>query len=788
MERTGFDTLLSGEERLRLVSEFTYDWEYWLAPDGTYLYVSPSCERITGYSRAEFLSDPDLMLRIIHPEDRPRMEAHLREKPRGQDPRDLDMRILTRDGEERWIGHVCQPVYAADGTWLGWRGSNRDITNRLRAQQELRRERDFASAILSTAGALVVVLDAEGRIVRFNQACEQISGYALEEVRDRHLWDVMTAEELSESLQAAFRELISGRFPNRFESPLIAKDGSRHLISWSNTVLQSPEGIVEYVIGVGVDVTEQRQVEEEREQLMARVEQERQVVATLANRLAREWDTLQTIMEHTHACLAYLDPQFNFLAVNSAYCRQAGHSREQLLGYNHFELFPNAENQQVFEHVRDAGEPVSFRAKPFEFVDQPERGITYWDWTLVPVKEVNGRVQGLVLSLVDVTEQMRQARERERLLAENRAQREFLEHLLQSALVGVAVVKASDARYELVNAYYQAIPGTRQVPVPGLAVGEVFRPEVARQTQEYIARACTQNETVSVREDRLPADPGLQQTSWDVDYVPMHDASGEVERVLILAHEVTEQVRAENALRRQNEDLQTLTHELDAYAHTVAHDLKQPLAILTGYADLLYEDQAGSLPERSLRLLQTLRATAGKMAQIVESLLLLAQTRQGDVELQPLDMGPIVAAACDRLAPMIQEYGAEVLLPDTWPAVLGYVPWVESVWANYISNAVKYGGRPPRLELGAAQEPEGLVRFWIDDNGPGLAHREQSRLFSAPLRPRRAYEGDGHGLGLTIVRRIVEKLGGEVGVENAPQGGSRFWFTLRAASPVEASR
>jgi PAS domain S-box-containing protein len=780
LHKAGLGSLLSSEERLRLISEFTYDWEYWLAPDGSYLYVSPSCERMTGHSRAEFLSDPGLMLRIIHPEDRPRMAAHLQELPHGHDQRELDLRIVTRAGQERWIGHVCQPVYGADGTWLGWRGTNRDITKRLRTQQDLRRERDFASAILSTVGALIVVLDAEGRIVRFNRASEQVSGYALEEVRDRILWDLLTPDEGSQAVRAAFAELAAGHFPIRFENQLIAKDGSRHLISWSTTVMLGPDGAADYIIGLGVEITEQRRVEEEREQLLAWVDQERQVVASLASGLAREWDTLQTIMEHTHACLAYLDPQFNFRAVNSAYCQQSGYSREQLVGRNHFELFPDAENEQLFQQVCDSGEPVSFRAKPFEYADQPARGVTYWDWSLVPVKDGNGRVQGLVLSLLDMTEQMRQARERERLLHENRVQREFLEHLLQSAPVGVAVVKGPDHCYELVNAYYQAIPGTQEVPAPGRAIAEVFCQDAAAQACELVARACERNETVSVREQRTPAQLGRQQISWDVDYVPMHGPSGEVERVLILAHDVTERVQAEDALRRQNEELQALSQELDAYAHTVAHDLKQPLAILTGYADLLYEEQARSIPEDSLQLLETMRTTAAKMTEIVESLLLLAQTRQDGIELQPVDMGRVVRGACERLAPIFRERGAAVAQPDAWPTALGYEPWVESAWVNYISNALKYGGRPPRLELGACLQADGMARFWIDDNGPGLAVEEQARLFAAPLHLKRAGGEDGHGLGLTIVRRIVERLGGEVGVERAPRGGSRFWFTLRS--------
>jgi len=120
----------------------------------------------------------------------------------------------------------------------------------------------------------------------------------------------------------------------------------------------------------------------------------------------QERDLLQTIMESTQAHIAYLDSDLNFVLVNQAYVEGSGHSREELLGRNHFDLFPNAENETIFKRVRDTGEKAEFKAKPFTYVDQPWRGTTYWDWTLVPVKDSEQRVQGLVLSLLDVTEQV----------------------------------------------------------------------------------------------------------------------------------------------------------------------------------------------------------------------------------------------------------------------------------------------------------------------------------------------------------------------------------------------
>jgi signal transduction histidine kinase len=143
-------------------------------------------------------------------------------------------------------------------------------------------------------------------------------------------------------------------------------------------------------------------------------------------------------------------------------------------------------------------------------------------------------------------------------------------------------------------------------------------------------------------------------------------------------------------------------------------------------------------------------------------------------------MDQILVEANKRLAHLVGEYQPHIVWPDTWPAALGYGPWVEEVWTNYISNAIKYGGQPPRVELGATVQTDDMVRFWVRDNGPGLTPQEQARLFTLFTRLDQV-RAKGHGLGLSIVRRIVEKLGGQVSVESQVGSGSVFSFTLPAA-------
>jgi signal transduction histidine kinase len=174
-----------------------------------------------------------------------------------------------------------------------------------------------------------------------------------------------------------------------------------------------------------------------------------------------------------------------------------------------------------------------------------------------------------------------------------------------------------------------------------------------------------------------------------------------------------------------------------------------------------------------------------KMSNIIDELLLMAGLREVEAELVPLDMESIVDEALGRLSYMIEEYQAEVVLPESWPVVLGHAAWVEEVWVNYLSNALKYGGRPPRVELGAVEQVGGatgtMVRFWVRDNGLGLTFEEQERLFTPGTRLDQV-RAKGHGLGLSIARRIVEKLGGRWGVESEVGQGSTFSFTLAKSS------
>jgi PAS domain S-box-containing protein len=253
--------------------------------------------------------------------------------------------------------------------------------------------------------------------------------------------------------------------------------------------------------------------------------------------------------------------------------------------------------------------------------------------------------------------------------------------------------------------------------------------------------------------------------------------TGKLLEIVAVTRNISERKQAQEALEQANVALAASNKDLETFARTVAHDLKNPLFIILGYCELWnYKD---ILPEELRPDVHKMRQAARKMNDIIESLLLLAGVRKAEIIPQSLDMAAIVAAAQERLGAMLVEYQAHLELPAAWPVARGYAPWIEEVWVNYLSNALKYGGHPPLVQLGAAVQPNNMVKFWAKDNGPGLTAEEQAKLFT-PFTRVTQRPVEGHGLGLSIVQQIAEKLGGQAGVESdgLPGQGSKFYFTL----------
>jgi signal transduction histidine kinase len=220
--------------------------------------------------------------------------------------------------------------------------------------------------------------------------------------------------------------------------------------------------------------------------------------------------------------------------------------------------------------------------------------------------------------------------------------------------------------------------------------------------------------------------------------------------------------------------------DLDAYARSVAHDLKNPISSVVSLSELIRLELSENNLKEVVEMVNMVQSQSEKMVRIIDDLLILSRIRKEDVEICPIDIKKILHVVLERLAKEISSGKVTFEMPEFWPNLLGNDQWIEEVLINIISNGIKYGGDPPHLKLGFVKENNNICRIWVQDNGNGLPAESLGKIFEDFERLGRK-DIQGHGLGLSIVKRIIGKLGGDVKVEssNIPGEGCKFSFTMK---------
>ncbi len=224
-------------------------------------YVSPQIEAALGFSQEEWLEDPVRWYEQIHADDKKRWSVEAAEMFLTGNPLRSAYRVLSRDGRVLWFHCEAKMIRKENGEPWFIHGVGFDITDLKRTEEALQKERNVVSAILDTVGALVMVLDPEGRILRFNRACEQRTGYSFAEVQEKVIWELFGGEEEGAHFKALIEKTRSDQSPQEFEGCWVGRDGRQRLIAWSTTLLPGAGDAAPYIIASGIDVTQRRRAE-----------------------------------------------------------------------------------------------------------------------------------------------------------------------------------------------------------------------------------------------------------------------------------------------------------------------------------------------------------------------------------------------------------------------------------------------------------------------------------------------------------------------------------------------
>ncbi len=288
------ESLLQSEEKYRTVADFAYDWETWIDPDGKYVYVSPACERISGYTAEEYINNPRLMFDITHPEDRDTVSEHFSSCTEEHDVEQIEFRLMNKKGAERWISHLCRPVYDGGRKFAGRRGSNRDITDRKKAEVELKEsEEKYRSIVLTTSDGFWMT-DINGKLSDVNSAYCSMSGYSKEELLEMEVRQLDSKESDAETADHIQNVMVKDE--DFFESVHRRKDGSTFDVEIKTTFLPVSGGKLVTFIR---DITTRKQFEANLQQ-----SQKMEAVGKLAGGIAHNFNNiLGSIVGYTEVAL-----------------------------------------------------------------------------------------------------------------------------------------------------------------------------------------------------------------------------------------------------------------------------------------------------------------------------------------------------------------------------------------------------------------------------------------------------------------------------------------------------
>jgi PAS domain S-box-containing protein len=492
---------------------------------------------------------------------------------------------------------------------------------------------------------------------------------------------------------------------------------------------------------------------------------------------------LDTIFANIHFLVAYMDRDFNIIQVNDAYARAGGHPPEFFVGKNHFSLYPNKENQDIFGQVLETGKPYHAFERPFTYPDQPEKGITYWDWSAHPIKGDDGYVNALILCLVDVTERRKAREELEEIQENFRLVTECMEDVFWISTPGMEKMIYINPAYERV--WGESRQSLYEDP-------KSFLNHVHPEDRDIVAAGVKGHEQGEWSfEYRIVRSDGSVRWIHDRGF-PLRDEEGHLKLMADIASDITEQKAMEQEIRQYVEELERSNQELEDFAYISSHDLQEPLRKIQTFGGRLSEKYADKLGEDGRDYLERMNRAATRMRRLIDDLLIYSRITTKAKPFGPVRLEEIVQEAISNLENLIEETDGSVNAEDISLRIEADPTQMLQLFQNLIGNGLKFH-RPnvspvvridvetvpmSRYHSGGRPASPKACRIIVRDNGIGFDEKYLERIFEPFQRLHGRFEYAGTGMGLAICRKIVDRHGGNVTAQSKPGEGTTFIVIL----------
>jgi PAS domain S-box-containing protein len=380
---------------------------------------------------------------------------------------------------------------------------------------------------------------------------------------------------------------------------------------------------------------------------------------------------------------------------------------------------------------------------------------------------------GFAYHLINVNRDKARAEERAKGAAQLKASEEKYRNLFNGAKDSIFIVEVADGSILDVNQEAIVLTGYSKEELLGLKIWDIHPPDKVETSKEFFQQIIKEGEGHC---DDLPIqrkEKGVVLTEFTSKVIEYGD-----KRVIqSLVRDITIRKKAEKEIQEKNQ-------ELENFVHTVSHDIQAPLRAIEGFSDILLDDYRNILDAEGQHYLERIRKAARHMKELIDDLLKLSEIGIGKDRFEKVDVHQLVEEAKERLKYQIEQKKASIKIPDGLPAIYCNRSRMVQVFTNLIDNAIKFipQNHIPLVEIGY-NELAGEYEFYVRDNGIGIDERYYLKIFEIFQRLNKSEEYEGTGIGLTIVKKIIEKHGGKIWVESKEGRGSTFYFRLPKSSP-----
>lgn len=798
-------SLSESEEKFRFIIERSTDIISLLDERGTHIYVSPACKPLLGYKPEEMVGKS--LLDYVHPEDKALVGYFLNQLGMINEILPLQYRLKTIEGNYLWMETTAQVIRdTASGNPIQIQTNARNITERIKAEEALRDSEEKLRSVISQSQDGIMIIDEEGKIIEWSHGQEKISGILRPQAMGEFIWDIhhrmapeseRTPENLIINKKQTFDLLAKGivKNGNLIQNGTIVD--SKGVIYFTQTLtfpIFTPRGFM--AGSVSRDVTDMKKAEDALRESEGRY-----------RTLARNFP---------NGAVMLFDKDLRYRVADGMGLPRLNLDREQLENHTIFEVYTPETNAILEPYYRAV---LKGRTEVFEV---PIGDLTYEVYA-VPIKNEIGDISYGMVMTQDISERkvaVQTLKSKAQYLAilneitQSALTETDLETMMQKTVDLLAMMFAADhcyitgwdneekqpiplASFGPLRSRYTKIHPKRGEMTLTRAVVETGKPIIVDDLfhTEYISRRLA-NQFPSKSMLALPLiGGGINLGAILIGYADQHPfTEDEIQRAEQVAGQIAlsmykvklfeevqnSNVQLEKRVEDRTKDLALKNQELETFTYSVSHDLKAPLRGIDGYSRLLIEEHSSQIDEEGLSFLRTIRSAAGQMNQLIEDLLSYSRLERRTLTNNQVDIYTMLNNLILERKDDIRRNNIKIIHDVDQRKFSIDEKALEQALRNLLDNAIKFSSNSimPTIKVNLTESEEKKSIICVEDNGIGFEMKYCEKIFDIFQRLHLPEEYPGTGIGLALVKKAMQRIGGKAWAESQPGMGAKFFLEI----------